>query len=496
MTHEELQGLLPRYATGALSMAEAAPVQVHLATGCAACLAQVLDRPLGGRRAAPHPVVAPPAPPMAPAVVRAPPVDETVPAGVGDEIIPAVLVDVGDEIVRAVLVDEVTATLDDVFARAATILEPDVAPVPSVTALLLAPAPPLSPRPLEPAIEVAAATPPAAGHALGRGVAVALALAAGVGVGLWVRDARTREAARTAELVRATARLTAIEQQRAQLEDRLSAKTRELAATRAAFEKRIVTAPPPPAPPTVESQTSAPSAEAESDEGGVRYADDRLSVHVSGMPLDALILEVGRQAGAVVRGRTPDRKVSAQFDDVPLPAALERLLGTPNFSLVYDEQRRLRILDLLVPPVTPAVVAEPVAAPPPDPVRSAEAALPLIDQHPPIALAGSLARWFKTESLSLRELIETSFSHEDAAVRREALRTSLIALENDPALSGLLDDLARIDEATLETLARRLAGAHAEEVIRQVRMQSRRGDLRTKAGSVLERFHAEAGAPG
>jgi hypothetical protein len=369
-----------------------------------------------------------------------------------------------------------------------------VAPAPTLVAMPPAPAaPPTAPRP-----ELGAWRPdvtvrdvrPTPTHGV-RQRTLFLALVVGVGVGLWLRDAQRRETARRNELARAAEQLVAAEEQRAALASKLSATARELAATRAAFEKRVATPPPPPA--VVEETHVPPDAE----NGGVRYADDRLSVHVTAMALDALVLEIGRQAGAVVRGRTPERTVSAQFDDVPLPEALERILGTPSFSLVYDEQRRLKILDLLGPSDTPPPAGDaPAAAPLPDPVRSAEAALPLLDAHPPIALAGALARWFKTETLSLRELIQTGFTHEDAGVRREALRTSISALENDPALAGLLADLARIDEATLESLARRVAGDHAEEVLLQVRTQARRGDVRSKAGSVLERFRTEPGARG
>jgi len=444
VTHEEIQSLLPRYAIGALGMAEAAPVQAHLASGCTRCLAEVLARPLGAPRTRPS----------------VPPPDDRAPA---------------------------EPEVADVAAPPAADAPSDVGPAPSLTALLLAPAPPLAPPADANAPPAEAA--PRAGTGPRRAAVVALALVAGAGAGLWWRDARTREAAHTRALARTVERLAAAEEQRVRLEGKLNAANRELAATRAAFERRLA-APavaPPPVPPA--GETSVPP---EPDAPGVRYADDRLSVHVTEMPLDALVLEIGRQAGAVVRGRTPDRTVSAQFDDVPLPDALERLLGAPSFSLVYDEQRRLRILDLLGPSVTPAPVLETVAAPgPADPIRSAEAALPLIDDHPPIALAGALARWFKVETLSLRELIDAAFTHDDPAVRREALRTSITALENDPALSALLDHLARIDEGTLEALARRLAGDHAEEVVRQVRMQARRGDLRSKASSVLERLRAE-----
>ncbi|HZP40752.1 MAG TPA: hypothetical protein VFD84_04475 [Candidatus Binatia bacterium] len=47
MTHEELRGLLPRYAAGDLDAATVEAVRNHLATGCTDCLTDLFRRPVG-----------------------------------------------------------------------------------------------------------------------------------------------------------------------------------------------------------------------------------------------------------------------------------------------------------------------------------------------------------------------------------------------------------------------------------------------------------------
>src|SRR5262249_58053695 len=50
----------------------------------------------------------------------------------------------------------------------------------------------------------------------------------------------------------------------------------------------------------------------------VRYQDDALSVHVTGVPLSEVLAEVGRQSGAEIRGQLREtRDVQADFETVP-----------------------------------------------------------------------------------------------------------------------------------------------------------------------------------
>src|SRR5438552_14070691 len=79
----------------------------------------------------------------------------------------------------------------------------------------------------------------------------------------------------------------------------------------------------------------------------VTYRSDQLSVRLEKVPLEDVLAELGRVSGAEIQGapREP-RDITAQFDDVPLPEALHRLLGDQNFMLKYGEADRLRMIEL------------------------------------------------------------------------------------------------------------------------------------------------------
>src|ERR1051326_1203772 len=80
----------------------------------------------------------------------------------------------------------------------------------------------------------------------------------------------------------------------------------------------------------------------------IQYANDALTVRLAKAPLADVLDEVARQTGAEVHGelRAP-HEVTAEFDTVPLPEALHRLLGDQNFALVYGTGGRLRVVKLL-----------------------------------------------------------------------------------------------------------------------------------------------------
>jgi hypothetical protein len=72
----------------------------------------------------------------------------------------------------------------------------------------------------------------------------------------------------------------------------------------------------------------------------VRYVDGHLTVDVVNMPLQDLLMELGRQSGARVRVEGLDnRTVTDAFTRLSLDAALRRLVAEKNFSLTYAEQR-------------------------------------------------------------------------------------------------------------------------------------------------------------
>jgi len=88
-----------------------------------------------------------------------------------------------------------------------------------------------------------------------------------------------------------------------------------------------------------------------------------MSVDLQGVPLADVIDELGRQSGAAIRGNVcRSRELSLTFDEVPLPQALERVLGEQNFTLRYGSGGQLEAVDLLGEPgpllSTPAATSE------------------------------------------------------------------------------------------------------------------------------------------
>jgi len=99
----------------------------------------------------------------------------------------------------------------------------------------------------------------------------------------------------------------------------------------------------------------------------VRYENDRLTVRLAKAPVGEVLDEIGRVSGAEIRGQANAREVSAEFESVPLPDALHRLLGNQNFTLKYGDKDRPVAIELLggptgaPPTVTPQVWSRPGA---------------------------------------------------------------------------------------------------------------------------------------
>ena len=225
----------------------------------------------------------------------------------------------------------------------------------------------------------------------------------------------------------------------------------------------------------------------------IHYSNDALTVRLSGVQNSDILAELARQSGAEIRGQVREpREVTADFESVPLPEALARLLGEQNFALVYGKGGRLKAVrlvggDQLGAPASPTITAPPAAPGAPFPGSLPE----LIDRHPPVPVTGQLADALGAQSATLRQLLDLSLHHGDAAVRAEAVRTGLATVEAEPELrSAVIGELNNADSAFLGTLLRTSASAQAEDVAMQVLRDSRAAEIRVKALSVLQRLRA------
>ncbi len=220
----------------------------------------------------------------------------------------------------------------------------------------------------------------------------------------------------------------------------------------------------------------------------VRYDDDVLTVRLGAVPISEVLQELAAQSGAEIRGQVREpRDVTAAFDSVPLPEALSRLLGDQDFALVYGSGGRLKAVRLLGSDAVSVQAPAPASAKrPPFP-----GALPgLIDAHAPVPVTGAVADALKSDSATLRQLLELTLNHPDAAVRAEALRTGIASVEADRDLYvAVLDEIDHTDSAFLANLLRSSAGDRADELATHASQEAHAAGFRLMATSVLQRLH-------
>src|SRR5262245_34445678 len=156
-----------------------------------------------------------------------------------------------------------------------------------------------------------------------------------------------------------------------------------------------------------------PAGAAETPPGRViTYRDDALTVRLSNVSVTEVLDEIGRQANAEIRGGVVnERTVSTEFEAVPLPEALHRLLGDQNFALVYGDGDHLRAIKLLggpqqvtKPPGMPG--APPTPAAPAKPNNAVATLLGLVASHPPVQVGGKLAQVLGSSMVTLPQVLE------------------------------------------------------------------------------------------
>src|SRR5437870_1492301 len=102
------------------------------------------------------------------------------------------------------------------------------------------------------------------------------------------------------------------------------------------------------------------------DERVIEYSKDALTVRLAKVPVTDVLAEVSQKTGAEIRGQVRNpTDVTAEFEAVPLPEALHRLLGDQNFALVYGDGGRLKAVRLIGGASQGAGPAAAPAAPPP-----------------------------------------------------------------------------------------------------------------------------------
>jgi hypothetical protein len=219
----------------------------------------------------------------------------------------------------------------------------------------------------------------------------------------------------------------------------------------------------------------------------VRYANDALTVRLTNVPVNEVLDEISHQSGAEIHGQLAGaRAVSADFDAVPLPEALHRLLGEENFALVYGDKGNLKAVKLLGEArITTAAMRASVTTTTVG-FEPEEKMLDYLQQPIPIPAGSRVSRLIGAPTAPLRQVLETGLRAEDAATRADTVRAALQAIEGEPRIrAAVAQAMGNLDDASAAALLRGVAGDHADEIARLVAGQTKITALRNKANSFL-----------
>jgi hypothetical protein len=219
----------------------------------------------------------------------------------------------------------------------------------------------------------------------------------------------------------------------------------------------------------------------------IRYRDDALTVRVSGVRTAEVLAEIARQGGLEIRGEPRlARHASADFDAIPLREALTRLLDGQNFTLTYGEGGKLRAIELLGTTATdPSTRTSPETAPP----ALRPEVLEVVRRSAPVPIDGRLAEALSSRSATVEQLMDACLHQQDPAVRAEAVRAGMTALDDQPELRAVvLSSLGAVDDARVGAMLRGMAGSRANEILRRAASGADAVELRAKAWAVLEQM--------
>jgi hypothetical protein len=219
---------------------------------------------------------------------------------------------------------------------------------------------------------------------------------------------------------------------------------------------------------------------------GVVVREGTLGVRARDVSATEVVAAVAVATGAAVHGRVgTDRRLSVEFDALPLNEALPRLLGPESFALRYGADGRLVAIELQGGPVAEA----PGPPTPPDPRAAADAPAALLAafaNHGLVAVDGRLAAAFGASHVAFADVADAALRDTDPALRAAAMAAVLGTIEADGELRPrLLSALAAVGDRDVASALRAVAGARAEEVTVFVAERADDAALRARAASVL-----------
>ncbi len=232
----------------------------------------------------------------------------------------------------------------------------------------------------------------------------------------------------------------------------------------------------------------------------VEYRGDRLTAHLTEVPLHEVLAAIVRATGAEMQGNPlDDRAVSVDLDAVPLDDALHRLLGSQNFTLRYGRDGRPKALVLLGgPEAPPAPSARPTAAGV-APAAPTAPAFPLtlsraLKRARPVPVPEPLAEAMGSDRATLPQLLEVATIDGDGTRRAQATQAVLSALERQSYLRrSFLRTLHDLDDVSLQAIVDGENGARFVDVIGFLAAHSRERALQKKASVILDQLQTGEG---
>jgi hypothetical protein len=226
----------------------------------------------------------------------------------------------------------------------------------------------------------------------------------------------------------------------------------------------------------------------------VSVKDERMTVRVSSLPLEEVMLRFAAAAGAEVRGGLVNpRDVSVEFEDVSVQDGLARLLGDQNFMLTYSGGKLTRVTLMggaVDAPVTKVVKNEHDTTGEP-PQSFAQLMQSRMIQVSP---GGRLARFLDKDQASLQQLVDIGLRNDDAALRTEALRMAIQAIDGQPDLNAAtIAAINGMDDNQLMSLFRATARDNTRAVLAQMSTLLRTNDLRQRSLRLLMQANSPLG---
>lgn len=232
--------------------------------------------------------------------------------------------------------------------------------------------------------------------------------------------------------------------------------------------------------------------------GGVAALDvenDRVTGSFDAAPPTEVVEAIARAAGAeLIGGPQASDPISIELDDVPLDRALERVLGSQSFTLVYGSDGGVRRIRLhggaqAVPTGPPGAATTPPGSGGKkinyNSLHSVEVQIPTV---------GPLAEYMGRSTATLGELYRVATAEEQAALRIAAIDAGMAAIESDANLQAAIDDmLAASQDDELAGIVRATAGERANELVSRVLSRTRRPNVRQRAVTLLRKLREPQG---